>query len=327
VRIPEGLKSYLWKYRILFGAMILMGLVVLLDATVFRPRTARKDRLLSFSMSELRSFTVMNAEGRYVFVRNGEGWDLPGVPGLRLGKREIDSFLDECRDLRFRRKLSPSAGENLHAFGLDVTNVLIRIETTDGVVDLVRGADIPGGGGYYAGSGGRVYAMDGPSAAVFGKDLFAFRDKRIIDAQAPYVRKIRLNFRGASVRLEKQDHGWLRTGGNPGPVPDETVSSFLFELESFEATEFVSGRDLNWTYFGFPASDAVELGLADGSTFRLGLGRRDKQGVAVGQGLEPKELAWTDPYLLTAVSNYVHLFTVPESPDVRSVQGENDETR
>lgn len=296
----------------LFVTLAVLAAWYLLDILLLQPRQESRDRLLAFTLADIRSITLLNRHGRFTFLRHDQTWSLQNLPDVPIGKREIDAFLDECRNIRSRRRID-SPGP-LADYGLDTTNTMLLITTKDRTFDLVLGSPLPGQAGFYAAHNGQVHVLNPSALRVLDRDLFAFRDKRLLDFRAGYVNTLRLHWRGKNFRLSRKGTSWSATlpDGRTTTLPHSSIEPFLLSLESYEASRFISGQDLNLSRFGFPTLDTVELTLSDNRTVRLGIGRREKDGLVVGDPLQPRELAVTDPYLLTTLSNFAHLLV--ESP-------------
>jgi len=302
MKISEGIKEWLLKNRILLIVAAVLGLFLILDTTFFRPKEKPKNKLLNFNMTDIVSFKIQNKEGVLSFVRKGSDWLIENV-SVKPGKEEIDSFLDDIRQISFRRKIETTDED---AFGLKNYDSLIEINTKDKNFRLVKGNTTPSGNDFYLGFEGNVYIVERNFSELFSKTLFSFRDKKIVDARADYVRKISISWQNKDLNLAKNRTIWTNLKG--GTVPLEDVNSFLFELESLKAKDFISGQKINQSYFGFPSNNKLKLVLADGSSFSLEIGIKDKDGVVLSRNFDMQELIRADSYFLTTLSNYVHLF-------------------
>jgi hypothetical protein len=148
---------------------------------------------------------------------------------------------------------------------------------------------------------------------LFQKDLFYFREKRILDLSPARITGVTLAWRGLRVALRKETGlpgvRWTATAPVAHRVATEDVNNLLFDLEGLEAREFVEGIVLNREYYGLPSGVAVTLQSKDGLRQTAEFGARPGEGGFVMKDAAPSPLYRVDYYFLTSLSNYVTLFT------------------
>lgn len=106
----------------------------------------------------------------------------------------------------------------------------------------------------------RFYAVSSPEEPIYvlkgkwldnimQKDLYALRDKTVLNIQRSAVQEMRVQTRPESFSLFKKDDGW-RTDDQKTKVDKEKVTKLLDELDLLKAQKFVEDNPKNLSLYG-----------------------------------------------------------------------------
>ncbi len=73
--------------------------------------------LLKFSLADVTGFSILNDRVKQLFTRNRNDWQAQGLPHLKLSKPDIDSFLDDVKNIECIRTIKNTS--DLLPFGLN----------------------------------------------------------------------------------------------------------------------------------------------------------------------------------------------------------------
>jgi hypothetical protein len=111
---------------------------------------------LPFSAAEdgIQSFSVVNANGTFTFVKDGDNWTLQEDPSFTLDQDTVTEKVKTIADLSVTRKLEDP--DKLSAYGLDQPQVTVTVTKTDGgSYQILFGSENSQSSSYYMMYGGK----------------------------------------------------------------------------------------------------------------------------------------------------------------------------
>ena len=306
-----SLASFWRRNRVLVVVFSGLVAVALIQGVLTSRKNIEKNRLYQFSIADVQAVGIVNDKIQMTFVRDGQGWSVTGNPEFKLSKSDMDSFLDDLRHVQIVKNIS---GADLSKYGLDRTNSAIEL-AIDGKKDLlVSGAATPSGKGFYVSTrqpGKSILVLKTACRELFQKDLYYFRDKKVLDFSVSRTTGVRLTWRGLTVSLRKGEgtDTWTASFPTVHAVPPEQVNNLLFELDDLTVREFVEGISLNLAYYGFPSGISLGLQSKDGTSQSLEFAGQAGEGGIVMKNADKSTLLRVDYYFLTSLSNYINIFT------------------
>ncbi len=165
--------------------------------------------------------------------RDGEGFAVAegDGPESAADSGEVDLFLQNVASLRFEREIEGVAEADLAGFGLDPSELAVRVfpESGDGPLTARFGDETPAAGNRYLGLGERVLVTSAFARAGFDRSAWDLRDKRVFRLDTPAARRLRVTAgRETAVEVAREEGVW------------NIRRPYRFAADPYEASEFAS---------------------------------------------------------------------------------------
>ncbi len=254
----------------------------------------REKRLLALEEKDLQRIEVTAPKLTFALERAADGWKLSAPLSDRADQATVDRLLGALRGMRATRFVSsPGPDED---YGLDKPRYLVRIAGPGGTErKLAIGAaprkqdakkkDAPGAPALYArvGSSREIAAVDSAQAKDLDQDLWALRDKSVLDFDRDKVVAIRFESGGNAVETQRRpaaDGGaeeWSITAPRAARARPWKMSGILYGLSTLRATRLAdeTGKALAAHGLDKPAQTVTLLGAGGTALARLEVGKEE----------------------------------------------------
>lgn len=254
---------------IIFGAYLY---VVEIRGAAQKASTKEKEsHLFSVAADAIRTIAITH-EGRTVAMeRNGESWSITTPVVARGDAFTSGDVARAIAELAWEAKVDASASagsdERYAPFGLDEPATKVVYAGDDASKgELWIGHKTPIGDSFYArtADGPDVYVIPAFSAMALQKDLFALRDKRVLDFKDDDVTGLQLALHSETARLVREGGRWRMVAPVADVAREDVVRQIVDTLRFLEATAFVDDANSGLARFGLdPPFARIELELGD----------------------------------------------------------------
>jgi len=234
-----------WK-KILVLAVFLAALVAVITHVERREKSRQSGEgmLVDIPADAVDRIELRNAHGRFVFSRRDTLWRIEQPLAAKADKVALESILDNFCQLKFDR-LVEEKSRDLKPFGLDAPGIELRLFSGNRPAVSIRlgmknGID---DSSYAAlAQGGKVVSIAAYRRTDLEKDLFAFRDKKLLEIDTMAVGALEYRTGDNAVALARKDGRWflekpVRSLAQEGKVNDILASASTLEALSFLAAD------------------------------------------------------------------------------------------
>ncbi len=170
-------------------------------------KEAGKNNLFKYVIADITEFAIEKTDSVIEVERILNDWKIKKPADLPGSKTDIDSFLQDVRDIQKVRVVGKNMAD-LKPFGLDAPIVVYKVRAADQVLTLKLGDKNPDQSGYYAKFENQpeLMVIEIGAEAVIDKELLHFRDKEIFRLDAEDIKECRITDNGKKYALEYEDH-------------------------------------------------------------------------------------------------------------------------
>jgi len=205
-------------------------------------------RLLPFTVDSLSEFWINNIkEGRQIkVVHNQDEWQLVQPLYAKGDKKAIEDFLKIIVTARKDAVLfDQPTPEKLKELGLENPAIEMGLKSADEEIVLVFGEKGPTLNISYAMFKGQpeVYRVHSDLKVEASADVYAFRDKTILDFDPMKMKRLEIERKGEPVTVIENDNGkWNMLKPVRGKASMEKVLESLFTIKNGEIKAFVEEK-------------------------------------------------------------------------------------
>lgn len=290
------------------NAIILLVIVALLVGAYFLVRnmktedetpieTEKYERLTDLTSDAIESVTLINADGTFVIVKNGQDWMLSAPADLRYDPSVLSSIVINASTIVADKVVEENAAD-LSIYGLDKPAKAI-VKSTDGVETVIEVGDLtPTRGGNYvklAGSN-KVYVVSNFVGEKLTMGKNAIRKKLLFDFTSDKITAVAMSRKGESLFsavVEEDGASW--TMGTPikGSVNESAVYPMLDALASSNVVEFVEDDPKDLSVYGLDKPTYEFVFTAEGREYKLLMGQEKVKGSEIYAMLEGSNEVFT----------------------------------
>lgn len=239
----------------------------------------RAKRLVSLEPEDVSSVTI-NRPGETVAVQKENGkWGIIRPLKAAAEQARVDQLVKTATGLQYERDLGDQV--NLQPFGLAEPEISLVVAGSGKGGNVLIGSSTPDGKNFYVKkeAGSRVFTAPISAKKQLDVDLFALRDKTLVDFSSPDVTAITLYRDGRSVSLKKkEDNNWKIVSPKELDADSDAISDLLNSVKYARVKKFVEEN----------ASDLQPYGLGKPSA-RVELWFNEKQAaISFGKKAEDK---------------------------------------
>ncbi|HET7101890.1 MAG TPA: DUF4340 domain-containing protein, partial [Terriglobia bacterium] len=243
-------------------------------------KSAAAQKILPVKNGQIVAFTVTAPGGKAVTcTRNGNIWQITAPAELKADSSTIDSFLSSLTGATPSEVVAEQAG-SLKEFGLDPPETTIEVKTNAKPQEftLRLGSSTPTNSGIYAQVAGqqRVFTLAGYLKDSLEKNLFDFRNKKVVTLEGDSIRRMDVSYRKGGFQLVKNADGiWDLILPPPVRANHFTVQGLVDELNNASMQSIVAESRKDPARYGFSNPTlTIHLTGAGGSQTLL-LGKKD----------------------------------------------------
>src|SRR5262249_50748510 len=233
------------------NTVILLLLAVAVAVAVYyleikpgKPRDEKPDTskpAFAFNRDEVSSISITRS-GETVTVEQRDGkWTITQPVTAQANQSTIDSLVSSLTSAKIERTLAASP-DQIKSFGLEEPAVSIEIKLKSGETQQIKlGAKDFSGLSVYAQIAGSSDVAMVPASVLTNSDksLNDLRDKAILGVFQFDIKSISLTNENGQISLVKDGGQWALKKPYDASVEESEINSFLREVTSAEAEEFV----------------------------------------------------------------------------------------
>jgi len=245
---------------------------------------AAKLRLLPFSVADVTEFWTHNIKTglRIKMVQGKDGWKIVQPLAVKGDKKAIEKYLKIIVTARKDAILFTQPGpEKLKELGLDDPKVEMGLKAKGAETVIVFGEKGPTLNISYAMFKGRpeVYRVHSDLKTESTKDVYAFRDKTIIDFDPVKLKRLEIAQRGKARVVVEQDNGkWNMLEPVKGRASMEKVLETLYAIKNGQIKAFIDEKPSDPAAYGL-SSPKLQLTIYQAKKkhpYILTIGKKDR---------------------------------------------------
>ena len=240
----------------------------------------RDKKVIHFEKDKVRQLSLQSPEGRFNFVKEDGEWKLTEPIKTKAERSAVDGMLNKLDFGRIKSVVSET-GDKTAKYGL--SRPAYRVELFSGAEKAKSGVSFskPKGNTVYGKDDVRphIFTVDTLFLEPFKKDLFGFRDKKILDFDRDRVTKLNLLYNDTLMTMEKDTSGtWHLSSGEK--LKSWKINSLLSSLVSLKAERFVEENPPYLMPYGLVNPEGqIELYAGDDPLAKLEIGKKKKDTV------------------------------------------------
>ncbi|HEM48947.1 MAG TPA: DUF4340 domain-containing protein [Caldithrix sp.] len=199
----------------------------------------RDKKAVHFEKNNIREFTLTNPKGRFTFIKEGAEWKIVKPIETKAEKSTVDAVLNKLESGRIKSVVDEE-GKNLSKYNLSRPAYSIEMLSgaekarTSIALSKVKDNTAYGKDGVRA----HIFTVDSNFVGPFDKNLFGFRDKKIIDFDNNRVTRINLSHNNEPMRFYKDTSDvWYLDSGEK--AKKWKINSLLSTIKNLKAEKFV----------------------------------------------------------------------------------------
>jgi hypothetical protein len=270
------------------NTLILLLLAAVIGVAVYyleikpgKPRDEKTDEskpAFAFKREDISSISITRS-GQTVTIADADGkWTINQPLTAQANQSTVDSLVGGLTSAKIERNLTPSA-EEMKSFGLEEPAVALEIKLKSGETQTLKlGAKDFSGLSAYAQIGDSKDVALVPASVLTNSDksLDDLRDKAILGASQFDIKSIGLKNENGQISLLKEGGEWVLKKPFEAGVETNEITSFLSEITTSEAEEFVSETADDLAKYGLDNPKiTLTAQLNDGSEKTISAGVKD----------------------------------------------------
>ena len=237
----------------------------------------RDKKPIHFQKDEIREFSLINPKGHFDFVKETGDWKLVKPVETNAEKSSVDAVLNKLENGRIK-SVADEEGKNLAKYNLN--NAAYKIEMLSGSEKAkldIAFSEVKNNTSYGKdGVRNQIFTVDSSFIKPFNKNLFEYRDKKIVDFKDKDVTRINLSHNNELMRFQKDtsDTWFLDTGEK---AKKWKINSLLTSIRNLKADKFVEENPHYFMNYGLVNPESrIELYGDDKLIAELNLGYTKK---------------------------------------------------
>jgi len=242
-------------------------------------------RLLPFNVEDVTEFWINNRADhtKIRLLRGGEGWKIVQPLAVKGDKKAIEEYLNIIVTARKDAVLYAEAEpEKLRELGLDDPKIELGLKYGGEETVILFGEKGPTLNISYAMFKGKpeVYRVHSDLKTESDKDVYAFRDKTIIDFDPMKMTRLEIVHKGKERVVIEQDNGkWNMLEPSRGRASMEKTLETLFAVKNGKIKAFIDENPSDLTPYGLH-SPMLQLTIYQGKEaepYKLMIGNKDRE--------------------------------------------------
>ena len=217
----------------------------------------RDKRVLGFEKDEVEKIELKQ-RGKPLFVlsRTGSEWLMEQPRELQGDRSAVNEILNKLKDGKTQAFVTEKAA-SVKPYGLDEPDIEVTLWLgKDKAKKQLKIGDAKSADRYYAQDEARdpIFTVDSTFVAALRKDLFALRDKKIVQFSRSRVNKIELVYADSAIVCQKDtSDNWRVTAPIVRKAKKWKVSGILSDIETLRAEAFVAQKARDLSRYGLDA--------------------------------------------------------------------------
>jgi hypothetical protein len=200
----------------------------------------RDKKAVHFDKNEVREFTLSNPHGNFTFVKEGSAWKITKPLETNAEESSVNAVLNKLQNGRIKSVVDEQGG-NLRKY--DLNRPAYDIEIFSGpekAKTSIMFSDVENNISYGKdGVRSQIFTVDSNFVKPFKKDLFGYRDKRIVEFDKNKVTRINLSHNNQPMRFYKDTADvWFSDSGEK--AKQWKINSLLSTISNLKAEKFVN---------------------------------------------------------------------------------------
>ncbi len=267
---------------LLLLAATIGGVVYFLEIKPGKPRDQKPDEsrpAFTFKRDDVSSISISHAADTLTLEDKDGKWTITQPLTAQANQSAVDSLVSSLTSAKIERSVSASADE-IKSFGLEEPVVTVEVKLKSGDAQTIKlGAKDFSGLSAYAQIGDSRDVALVPASVLTNSDksLNDLRDKAILGASQFDIKSITLKNENGQILLAKDGGEWALKKPFEAGVESSEMNSFLSEVTSAEAQEFVSETADDFAKYGLDKPQVtLTAQLNDGSERTISAGVKDE---------------------------------------------------
>ncbi len=270
------------------NTLILVLLAAVVSVAVYyleikpgKPRDEKPDTskpAFAFTRDDVSSITLTRGSELVTIEQKDGKWTITQPVTAQANQSTVDSLVSSLTSAKIERSISASP-EEIKSFGLEQPAVAIEIKLKSGETQEIKlGAKDFSGLSVYAQIAGSNEVAMVPASVLTNSDksLNDLRDKAILGVSQFDIKSISLANENGQISLVKDGGQWALKKPYDASVEESEMNSFLREVTTAEAEEFVSDKAEELAKYGLDKPKInLTAQLTDGSEKTLSVGSKD----------------------------------------------------
>ncbi len=212
----------------------------------------RDKSVLGFESSQVRSFDLDNAQGKFSLARVGGLWKLTDPLEADADESEVSTILNRLSSENASQFVDESP-ENLRQYGLVNPQVQVDLFLGENRAQKSLLIGDASDGNFYAKDASRapVFLVDSAFVNVLNSSLYDLRKKDLADFTSSEVTRFELEFSGQTFVCEKDTSGtWMVLQPKARKAKSWKISSITRAASQLEVVKFVDDNPTSLSKFG-----------------------------------------------------------------------------
>ena len=219
----------------------------------------REESLFQMKQDEVTSIEITRSgQDPVLLVKVDEKWSIDKPMETLADKASVDSLVGSVDSGRIERTFE-EVGSGAEKYGLKEPRMTLRVQAGELTKVVHLGSnDFTGNNTYVQLAGDtKVHLTANSLFTNADKDLFQWRDKKVLTLDRDKVRTIEVQRGSEKIRLAKEGENWALEVPLQEPADKSAVNSLLSSLETTEAQKFVIEQTEDLPQYGLSKPSVV----------------------------------------------------------------------
>lgn len=237
-----------WK-KIVILALVLLVLITAINFINRKemPKAGAEGILLDFPAAKIEKIELRQKDMRFVFVRKNSLWYLQEPLAAKADKVVLESILDDFCPLKYDRLVAENV-RDLKSYGLDTPEIELKLfakNITAPIHTILLGMKNNLDSSSYTklADNGKVVLIAAYKRNNLEKNLFAFRDKKILEFDSAAVASMNYHYENSDFTFNKKGDQWFMDKPIFSLAQEAKVSEILSAASLLEAKAFVGAAN------------------------------------------------------------------------------------
>lgn len=234
------------KIAVLFLVLILLIVVIYFVSRHEQAKKAVEGQLYTMTAAEVERLEVQNGPRLFAFERRAEGWWMTQPQNAKADKMVLDALVDEFATVKYDREVDKNC-RNPQKYGLDRPALQLRLFRKGGaqpvrMLEFGLKNDMDGSSYVRLAGSTAVVMLPAFKRTQLEKEVFDFRDKKILVLDSAAVAAITYSRGDATFSLARKENRWWLEQPLSSLAAETKVSDMLFKLSNLDAKGFYSAN-------------------------------------------------------------------------------------